>query len=279
MATQLDITDESSYPNLPSSQVSTPNSQVNLSNRYAPLLTFTDADRYHEPPTIQLNTGTTGHRKTNIYNTCQKPREVSRPSIERLKPLGKLNQVDRLGTQENSHLHTLLKMKIEEIRAFCKEVLGCGDNLFVNRAHSRQKQSCHRTLARRPGHTLNHVSCKNLEEHGYIVHRDYPEEIRQKRAKLVKVRAEVECVTGRRKMPLVFDHLTIEGCRVTWDEGKLRAGAVDGGIRLKEVVGRDFSQFLGELQEDSQQKEAAAPGGGGGGGVPWSSGGSDTSRR
>ncbi|KAG8326938.1 hypothetical protein J6590_029690 [Homalodisca vitripennis] len=148
------------------------------------------------------------------------------------------------------------------VQAFCKEVLGCGDNLFVNRANTLGRSKA--VIAHLPDDRDIHYiisRVKTLRNTSYIVHRDYPEEIRQKRAKLVKVRAEVERVTGRRKMPLVFDHLAIEGCRFTWDEGKLRAGAVDGGTRLKEVVGRDFSQFLAERsgsRKKRQHPEAAA---------------------
>lgn len=152
------------------------------------------------------------------------------------------------------------------VRKFCTEVLGSRDSLWINRAHPLGRN---RSII--IAHLPNDVDIqyimsrtRTLKNTGYIVHRDFPQEIRDKRAQLVKVRAEVERVTGRRKMPLVHDHLTVEGCRFTWDDdkGKLRAGPLDGGERLREVTGRDFTEFLAKLQhgiQDHGQETATAP--------------------
>lgn len=146
------------------------------------------------------------------------------------------------------------------VRKFCSEVLGSDDKLYVNRAHPLGK-SRSTIIAHLPNdediqYVMSRVGI--LKNTGYVVHRDFPQEIREKRAKLIQVRAEVERVTGRRRMTLGHDHLVIEGCRFTWD-GKLRAGGGDGGVRLQELLGRDFSQFLSKLQDDGQQAHRPGP--------------------
>ncbi|KAG8294085.1 hypothetical protein J6590_003256 [Homalodisca vitripennis] len=99
-----------------------------------------------------------------------------------------------------------------------------------------------------------------LKSKRFVVHRDFPREIREKRANLVAVRAEVERVSGRRRMPLAFDHLTIESVRFTWEEGRLMAGRDDGSQRLNELLGHDFSDFLRKLQEEQLRARTRAPG-------------------
>lgn len=136
------------------------------------------------------------------------------------------------------------------VRRFCNDLLGTDDKLYVNRAHplGRDRSTI---IAHLPDdRDINYIMSKVqlLRNTGFVVHRDYPAEIRERRAKLAKVRAEVERVTGRRRMPLTYDHLTVEGCRFTW-QGKLRAGAADGAERLQELVGQDFSEFLARLQQ------------------------------
>lgn len=156
------------------------------------------------------------------------------------------------------------------VRDFCTQVMGCRDTLWVNRAHplGRDKRTI---IAHLPDDGDIHYimsRVKILKGTGYTVHRDFPWEIREKRANLMKVRAEVERVAGRRRMPIVHDHLTIEGCKFSWVDGKLRAGPVDGGERLKDVTGRDFSEFLAKLQRGDadqdqtlMQTEVPIPGG------------------
>lgn len=152
------------------------------------------------------------------------------------------------------------------VRKFCTDVLGSRDTLWVNRAHplGRDKTTL---IAHIPEDAeINFIMSRvrRLKDTGYTVHRDFPQEIREKRAKLVKVRTEVERVAGRRKMPLIHDHLVVEGCRFTWDDGKLWGGPRDGGVRLKELLDRDFSEFLAKLQKGDEdhrghQRTTAAP--------------------
>ncbi|KAG8255660.1 hypothetical protein J6590_087445 [Homalodisca vitripennis] len=111
------------------------------------------------------------------------------------------------------------------VRKFCVDTLRSGDGLWVNRAHQ---------LGRDRSTIIAHIP------DSYII----PREIREKRAKLVAVRAEVERVSGRRRMPLAFDHLTIESVRQ----------------RLNELLGHDFSDFLRKLQEEQLRARTRAPG-------------------
>lgn len=146
------------------------------------------------------------------------------------------------------------------VRKFCSDVLGSDDRLWVNRAHplGRDRSTI---IAHLPGDgDINYIMTrvKTLKDTGYVVHRDYPREIREKRSCLAKVRAEVERVTGKRRMPLVFDHLTVEGCRFTW-EGNLRAGQMDGALRLRQLLDRDFSDFLSRLKHEHEHEHEPKP--------------------
>ncbi|KAG8327566.1 hypothetical protein J6590_018005 [Homalodisca vitripennis] len=64
----------------------------------------------------------------------------------------------------------------------------------------------------------------------------------------VEVRHEVEGVTGKRKMPLYQDHLTTDGIKFSWNDGKLISGHLDGARRLSELTGHDFTEFLTKLE-------------------------------
>lgn len=107
------------------------------------------------------------------------------------------------------------------VKEFCNELFGASDSLWVNRAHplSRDRSEIIAHLPSDADIDYVMLRVKLLQGTKYVVHRDYPREIREKRARLSAVRAEVERVAGRRRMPLIFDHLTIEGCRFTWENG------------------------------------------------------------
>ncbi|KAG8256433.1 hypothetical protein J6590_068683 [Homalodisca vitripennis] len=77
--------------------------------------TFIQACRAHKSQ--HLATSGTSYRNPSMLNSTQRIREVSRPTNNKPKPTSKPNQVDRLSTQEKSHLSTILKIKHEEIRA------------------------------------------------------------------------------------------------------------------------------------------------------------------
>ncbi|KAG8325679.1 hypothetical protein J6590_060717 [Homalodisca vitripennis] len=96
---------------------------------------------------------------------------------------------------------------------------------------------------------------KKLKGTGYVVQRDFPREIRQTSTRLTALRVEIERVVGKRKMPLVFDHLIVEECRLTWENGKLRAGQCGGVRKLQDLLKHDFSDFATRLGHDSSQWE------------------------
>lgn len=137
------------------------------------------------------------------------------------------------------------------VKQFCMDVLGSGDNIWINRAHPLGKDQ-NAIIAHIPDDAgIDYIMSRlyYLKGTGCVIHRDYPREVREKRSHLVAVRKEVERLCGRRRMPLVFDHLTIGKTRFTWEEGRLRAGQEDGGRVLSTMLKRDFSEFLDELQQ------------------------------
>jgi len=152
------------------------------------------------------------------------------------------------------------------VRQFCIEKLDTG-NVWVNRAHP---------LGRDPSTIIAHLPddsevelimsrVKMLKGTSYVVHRDFPQEVRLKRSRLAAVRAEVERVAGRRRMPLVHDHLILDGVRFTWEDGRLLAGRQDGGDKLHQMLKHDFSDFLSGLGNEAtdttatRQSTAASP--------------------
>ncbi|KAG8276385.1 hypothetical protein J6590_066749, partial [Homalodisca vitripennis] len=146
---------------------------------------------------------------------------------------------------------------------FCREMLGCGDRLWVNRAHLLGKDGS-AVIAHLPedadvDYIMSRIS--SLKGTGYTVHRDFPMEVRHKRSCLAAVRSEVERVAGRMRMPLAFDHLTINSTRFTWEDGKLMAGQRDGADQLKTLFNHSFIDFLDGLKERAprQQRQPGAP--------------------
>lgn len=80
-----------------------------------------------------------------------------------------------------------------------------------------------------------------------MIHKDYTRKIRTKRSYLMAIRAELEKVTGRRRMPLIFDHLMVDNLRLTWEAGKMIAGREDGRGALQRLLGVDLAPFIDDL--------------------------------
>lgn len=99
----------------------------------------------------------------------------------------------------------------EVVRGFCNEVLGASDMVYINRAHPLGKHGSAIIAHILNGREIVYVmrQTMRLKGAGYAVHKDYPKEVRAKRASLMAIRTEVERVAGGRKMSLVFDHLII----------------------------------------------------------------------
>lgn len=147
------------------------------------------------------------------------------------------------------------------ISKFCSDNFGSDDRLWINRAHplGRNRDAI---IAHFPSDSdVDYIMSRtrNLKGTKYVVHRDYPSEVREKRAYLMAVRAEVERVTGTRRMPLVFDHITIERVRFTWESGCLKAGREDGGEKLQTILNHDFSDFLEKLRQQGAGKPRHSP--------------------
>ncbi|XP_054280298.1 uncharacterized protein LOC128998267 [Macrosteles quadrilineatus] len=140
----------------------------------------------------------------------------------------------------------------EIVRKFCNDVFGSADTIFVNRAHPLGGSN-NAIIAHLPNdadiyYIMSRV--RELKGTGYSVHRDYPKEVREKRACLSKLRDEIESVAGKQKnkISLYFDHMTFKGHRFTWEGGELKAGNQDGAQLLQTLFKRDFSDFLRDLK-------------------------------
>ncbi|KAG8295436.1 hypothetical protein J6590_080301 [Homalodisca vitripennis] len=169
----------------------------------------------------------------------------------------KFKSFEEPGSKEKSPDYKQVVLK------FCREMLGCGDRLWVNRAHLLGKDGS-AVIAHLPedadvDYIISRIS--SLKGTGYTVHRDFPMEVRHKRSCLAAVRSEVERVAGRMRMPLAFDHLTINSTRFTWEDGKLMAGQRDGADQLKTLFNHSFIDFLDGLRERAprQQRQPGAP--------------------
>jgi hypothetical protein len=137
------------------------------------------------------------------------------------------------------------------VRQFCIDELGCDNRVWINRAHplGRDKKL---VIAHIPqDEDIDYIlsQASSVKSKGYAVFRDFPVEIRRKRAFLFAVRQEVERVGGRRRMPVEFDHLWISGVRFTWEEDGLKAGTQDGAKKLRELFKHDFGAHLSMLRD------------------------------
>lgn len=144
---------------------------------------------------------------------------------------------------------------------FCADYFGSDNRLWINRAHPLGKGR-DAIIAHIPSDSdIDYIMSRThmLKDKGFVVHRDYPQEVREKRACLVAVRAEVERVVGRRRMPLAFDHLNVEGTRFTWENNKLMAGQEDGGVKLRTILQHDFGGFLGGLSQNGPRRMRRNP--------------------
>jgi hypothetical protein len=145
---------------------------------------------------------------------------------------------------------------------FCIQVLGCNEKIWVNRAHLLGNSRV--VIAHFPSDSdMEEVMANTgrLRGTGYVVHRDYTVEVRKKRAVLTQVKNEIIRVCGRRRLPLVFDHLFVEGFKFTWEKDCLKAGNSDGAAKLLELFGKDFTAFINRLREgdkDIQQSRGAS---------------------
>lgn len=146
------------------------------------------------------------------------------------------------------------------VKKFCADMFGC-DRLYVNRAHPLGKSNS-TVIAHIPDDSeVEYIMSQTgrLKGTTFVVHRDYPAEVREKRGCLIALRKEIERVAGRRRMALNFDHITVEGVRFSWEGGKLRAGPLDGAKQLQEMFRHDFSEFLSGLGDPDRRQRRRSP--------------------
>ncbi|KAG8255833.1 hypothetical protein J6590_083027 [Homalodisca vitripennis] len=139
------------------------------------------------------------------------------------------------------------------VQQFCSKMFGTSDKMWINRSHPLGRNRAV-IIAYIPDdqdihYIMSRVKC--LKGTSYVIHKDYPQQVRDKRARLVKLRHEVERVTGRRKFPLYHDHLTIDGIKFSWTAGKLISGHLDGAKRLSEL--QDTTSLIPDQARRSQR--------------------------
>lgn len=155
------------------------------------------------------------------------------------------------------------------VAKFCEEKLNMGKNVWVNRAHPLDYDKG-AIIAHFPEDSaIEYImsQTQNLKGTNFYIHRDFPQEIRVKRARLAAVRSEVKRVAGWRRMPLVYDHVYINNIRFSWEDDKLMAGKDDGAEKLRAMFKHDFREALEKIknddgkQRDRRQTYAEAAGG------------------
>jgi len=151
------------------------------------------------------------------------------------------------------------------VSGFCVNQLGLRDDLWINRAHPLGRGG-NAIIAHLPNdEEIEGVMSRvgRLKGSKYVVHRDFPWEVRRKRAMLSAVRKEVEKIAGQRRMPLTADRLIIEGTRFTWEGGRLLAGRQDGLDKLKSMFNHDFAEAVLRATGEEQERTTDTHGHGG----------------
>lgn len=121
---------------------------------------------------------------------------------------------------------------------FGVDYFGSDNCLWINRSHTLSKGQDAIIANIPPDSDIKYTMSHNnlLTGKGFVVHWDYPQEVWEKSSWLVAVRVEVDCVAGRRRMPLAFDHVNIEGSRFMWVNNRLMAGQEDGGVKVGTIL-------------------------------------------
>lgn len=137
---------------------------------------------------------------------------------------------------------------LELVKEFCRDKFGNGRE-WINRAHPLGVDG-KAIIAHLPDDTdIEYIMArtKDLKDTGFAVHRDYTWDVRGKRAHLTAIRTEIERVCGRRKMPIIHNHLVVENIRFTWEGKRLLVGRQDGVHRLRQILDRDFMDSMTNL--------------------------------
>lgn len=131
-------------------------------------------------------------------------KEVANPEASKTVILGKLLDLEGRSRRINLIFRGLkwagkYPDDTEVVRGLCNEVLRSSDMVYINRAHPLGKDGSSIIAYIPNGRDIVYVmrQTMRLKGAGYAVHKDYPKEVRAKRASLMVVRTEVE-TSGRR---------------------------------------------------------------------------------
>lgn len=151
---------------------------------------------------------------------------------------------------------------VKSVKNFCTGVLGCKQDLVVNRAHplrTLRRDNNALLIAHIPrDEDINDIfkNVKKLKGTGYVIHRDYSRDVREKRNFLLKIKKAVEEFSETVSARLVYDHLFVNNTRYDWDlVHGLRAGREDGCL----VLGATFNHNFKPLVENLLKKNNEPP--------------------
>lgn len=118
---------------------------------------------------------------------------------------------------------------------------------WVNRVHSIGRNRSIITAQLPADCDINYIMSrfKTLQSTGYIVHCDYPHELRERWSCLARMRAESEWVAGRRRMPLVYNHPQSQRAADSPGTGSFQRG---GRTVLRRIVRQRFLSFPSQAQ-------------------------------
>lgn len=103
---------------------------------------------------------------------------------------------------------------------------------------------------------------KNLKGTQIIMHKDYPEAIRQRRRKLAAVRREILKIDNSQPVLLRLDCLIFQNKKFTWEEERLCVGEEDGVKVLNSLLKCNFN--IPAFEEDGVGRGPSLGGEGGG---------------
>lgn len=150
------------------------------------------------------------------------------------------------------------------LEIFFVNVLGIRKQIEVNRAHPLGNSN-NTMIAHLPNNDhINTIfqNVRKLKGTKFFVYRDYSLEIRKKWSKLLAIKKEIIKLAGEVQVFMGYNYFSVLNVKFTWSNMKLMAGAEDGVLKLRELLGVNLSEAVeritnnaGVLSEDSGRPE------------------------
>ncbi|XP_039288583.1 uncharacterized protein LOC120352396 [Nilaparvata lugens] len=150
---------------------------------------------------------------------------------------------------------------VEKVKEFCSEVLGITSEIEVNRAHLLGRGPS--VIAHIPkDEHINKIfkNVRKLKNTNYVVHRDYPKDIRVIRARLLALKKAIDRMTNGIETYIGFDFMLVEEIKFQWskDGNRLMAGTEDGAEKLKEMLRMDFTEQIQAITRGDRRRRPDA---------------------